>query len=88
MPIYSTHQAKTHLSELIRMAQRGEIITITRGAVPVASLVRLGATPQPRRPGSLRGTLRMDPELDGQEGPPRKPRNMTSRERDDATATT
>jgi len=38
MPVYSTHQAKTHLSELIRMVERGELITITRGGLPVALL--------------------------------------------------
>ena len=69
MPVYSTHQAKTHLSELIRMVERGETITITRGRIPVALLVRIGATPQPRRPGTLRTTIRMNPALDFRDGP-------------------
>ena len=73
MPVYSTHQAKTHLSELIRMVERGELITITRGGRPVALLVRIGATPQPRCPGTLRTTMRMNPTLDFRDGP-RKPR--------------
>jgi antitoxin (DNA-binding transcriptional repressor) of toxin-antitoxin stability system len=71
MPVYSTHQAKTHLSELIRMAERGETITITRGLVPVALLVRIGATPQPRRPGTLAATMRLNPALDFRDGPHR-----------------
>jgi len=78
MPIYSTHQAKTHLSELIRMVERGEIITITRGTIPVASLVRVGALPQARRPGSLAATMRLDPTLDFREGPPRAHPNRRS----------
>ena len=69
MPVYSTHRAKTHLSELIRMAERGETITITRGQVPVALLVRIGATPQPRRPGTLAATMRLNPALDFRDGP-------------------
>lgn len=73
MPVYSTHQAKTHLSELIRMVERGESITITRGGRPVALLVRIGATPQPRCPGTLRTTMRMNRALDFSDGP-RKPR--------------
>ena len=73
MPVYSTHQAKTHLSELIRMVERGELITITRGGRPVALLVRIGATPQPRCSGTLRTTMRMNPTLDFRDGP-RKPR--------------
>jgi antitoxin (DNA-binding transcriptional repressor) of toxin-antitoxin stability system len=52
MPAYSIQQAKTHLSELIRMAERGETVTITRGRTPVALLVRTGATPKPMRPGA------------------------------------
>jgi antitoxin (DNA-binding transcriptional repressor) of toxin-antitoxin stability system len=71
MPVYSTHQAKTHLSELIRMVERGETITITRGLVPVALLVRIGATPQPRRPGTLAATMRLNPALDFRDGPHR-----------------
>lgn len=69
MPVYSTHQAKTHLSELIRMVERGELITITRGGRPVALLVRIGATPQPRCPGTLRTTMRMNRTLDFRDGP-------------------
>jgi antitoxin (DNA-binding transcriptional repressor) of toxin-antitoxin stability system len=69
MPVYSTHRAKTHLSELIRMVERGETITITRGQVPVALLVRIGATPQPRRPGTLAATMRLNPVLDFRDGP-------------------
>jgi antitoxin (DNA-binding transcriptional repressor) of toxin-antitoxin stability system len=69
MPVYTTHQAKTHLSALIRMAERGETITITRGQVPVALLVRIGAVPQPRRPGSLATTMHLDPALDFRGGP-------------------
>jgi prevent-host-death family protein len=69
MPVYSTHRAKPHLSELIRMVERGETITITRGQVPVALLVRIGATPQPRRPGTLAATMRLNPALDLRDGP-------------------
>ena len=69
MPVYSTHHAKTHLSALIRMAERGETITITRGQIPVALLVRIGATPQPRRSGTLAQTMRLSPNLDYRDGP-------------------
>ena len=65
MPIVGTHQAKTHLSSLIRLVEQGEPVMILRGSVPVAMLVRIGATPLPRRAGSLRESLRMDPALDG-----------------------
>lgn len=64
MPIYGIHEAKTRLSHLVRLAERGEIITITRAYQPVALLVRIGATPQARRPGTLHETLKIDPALD------------------------
>lgn len=82
MPVYSTHQAKTHLSELIRMAERGETITILRGQIPVALLVRIGATPQPRRSGTLAPTMRLNPTLDFRDGPRRDDRNPGAEQRD------
>ena len=82
MPVYSTHQAKTHLSELIRMAERGETITILRGQIPVALLVRIGATPQPRRSGTLAPTMRLNPTLDYRDGPRRDHRNPGAEQRD------
>jgi antitoxin (DNA-binding transcriptional repressor) of toxin-antitoxin stability system len=75
MPVYSTHHAKTHLSALIRMVERGETITITRGQIPVALLVRIGATPQPRRSGTLAQTMRLNPALDYRDGPLRDHRH-------------
>jgi prevent-host-death family protein len=37
----TTHQAKTHLSRLLKEAQAGEKIVITNGKVPVAQLTSL-----------------------------------------------
>jgi prevent-host-death family protein len=53
----SVHAAKTHLSRLIQKAEAGEPILITRNGKPVARLVALSAAP--RRPGSLKGRIRM-----------------------------
>jgi prevent-host-death family protein len=38
------HEAKTHLSRLVRRAQAGEEIVIARGGKPVARLVALEAS--------------------------------------------
>ena len=76
MPIYGIHEAKTRLSHLVRLAERGEIITITRAYQPVALLVRIGATPQARRPGTLRETLKIDPALDTLDALDRAPREL------------
>ena len=45
------YEAKTHFSQLLERAQRGEEITITRHGTPVAQLipVRRKATPSERR---------------------------------------
>lgn len=63
MPVVNMHEAKTHLAELVRRVQQGETFIIARAGRPVAQLIRLGASPLPRRPGSLAGVLRMDEEV-------------------------
>ena len=64
MPVHGIHYTKTHLSELIHMVEHGDVITITRNQAPVALLLRIGAVPQPRRSGSLRALITIDPALD------------------------
>jgi antitoxin (DNA-binding transcriptional repressor) of toxin-antitoxin stability system len=64
MPVHGIHYTKTHLSELVRMVEHGEVITITRNQAPVALLLRIGAVPQPRRSGTLRALMRLDAALD------------------------
>ena len=46
----STHEAKTHLSALLRAVAAGEEIEILRGDVPVARLVPVQQTAAPGRP--------------------------------------
>ena len=63
MPVVNMHEAKTHLAELIRRVQQGETFVIARAGRPMAQLIRLGASPLPRRPGSLAGVVKMDDEV-------------------------
>jgi prevent-host-death family protein len=44
MRVVSTHDAKTHLSSLLRDVERGEEVQILRGGTPVARIVRVDAT--------------------------------------------
>ena len=44
------HQAKTHLSRLVREVQQGEAVLILHGTTPVARLVPVDAAPDPHRP--------------------------------------
>lgn len=57
MRIVRVHEAKTHLSRLLERVEKGEEILIARGRVPVARLVPVNA--EPRRPGRLKGTIRV-----------------------------
>lgn len=50
------HKAKTHLSELIRLAEAGEEVIIARDNVPVVKLVPVLEQP-PRRAGGAAGVI-------------------------------
>jgi prevent-host-death family protein len=53
------HEAKTTLSRLIARAQAGDDVVIARDNVPVARLVPIRAAPVQRKPGTLRGVVRI-----------------------------
>lgn len=57
------HEAKTNLSNLIKLACRGEEVIIARGPTPVVRLVPIGEVQGRRQPGVLRGKLRVGPEF-------------------------
>ncbi|MCK0509411.1 type II toxin-antitoxin system Phd/YefM family antitoxin [Aromatoleum anaerobium] len=56
MHVVNIHEAKTHLSRLLEIVERGEEVVIARAGQPVA---RLAAYHPPRRriapPGSMKG---------------------------------
>ncbi|HET9864909.1 MAG TPA: type II toxin-antitoxin system prevent-host-death family antitoxin [Steroidobacteraceae bacterium] len=58
------HQAKTHLSRLIEDVASGNEVLIAKGGRPMARLVPLGRDDTPRRPGMLKGKLRISDEFD------------------------
>jgi prevent-host-death family protein len=51
------HQAKTHFSELISKAIRGEEIIISKSGKPIAQLIPLGNASASRSPGSAKGKV-------------------------------
>ncbi len=53
------HEAKTHLSRLIEDVAGGNEILIAKGGRAMARLVPLRRDDTPRRPGLLKGKLRM-----------------------------
>lgn len=58
------HAAKTHLSRLVEQAEGGEEIIIARGGRPVARLMPLARTVKRRRPGLLRGRIKISADFD------------------------
>lgn len=58
------HEAKTTLSRLVELALAGEEVIIARDGRPLVKLVPIRASQEPRRPGRLRGRLRMAPDFD------------------------
>jgi len=54
---YTVHQAKTNLSRLIKEAEKGKDVVITRGKKPVVKLVPIQETSKKRIPGSMKGQL-------------------------------
>ena len=54
---YTVHQAKTNLSRLIKEAEEGAEVVITRGKKPVAKLVPISKTAKKRIPDMLKGQI-------------------------------
>ena len=62
MRTVTTHEAKTHLSQLLSQVLSGEEVVICRGALPVARLVTfssVGSEGAPKRPPV--GTITSEP---------------------------
>jgi prevent-host-death family protein len=51
------YEAKTHLSELVERAARGEEVVIAKAGQPKARLVPLSRPKQPRKPGAWKGRV-------------------------------
>jgi prevent-host-death family protein len=64
MDAVSIHEAKTHFSRLVARAEAGEEIIVRRGATPVAKIVAYHAPSTPRRPGALKGKIRIAEDFD------------------------
>jgi prevent-host-death family protein len=58
------HQAKTQLSRLIERAAGGEEIVIAKAGKPVARLVPYAPKGAARRPGAMRGKIKIKKNFD------------------------
>jgi len=58
------YEAKTHLSDLVERAARGEEIVIAKAGQPRARLTAVARTRRPRKPGIWRGRVRIGADFD------------------------
>jgi prevent-host-death family protein len=70
MAMVNVHQAKTHLSQLLKDVEQGQEVVIARSGVPIARLVAWQAPARPvAAPGGMRGQIQLsdvfDAPLDG-----------------------
>ncbi len=57
------HEAKTHLSRLLRRVAAGEVIVIAKGSMPMARLVPIHSRAR-RELGRDRGAVHLDADFD------------------------
>lgn len=62
--IVNIHEAKTQLSRLVERAAGGEEIIIGKAGRPMARLVPYVERKRPRKPGSLKGKIRVADDFD------------------------
>jgi prevent-host-death family protein len=55
--LVNTHEAKSRLSELIRMAESGDEVILARNGVMVARIVPWSPAPSERVPGGFEDTI-------------------------------
>ena len=65
MQTVNMHQAKSQLSALVRSVLEGEEVVIAKAGQPLVRLVPYQGRKTPRRPGRLKGLIRMSPGFDG-----------------------
>ncbi|MDD2677666.1 MAG: type II toxin-antitoxin system Phd/YefM family antitoxin [Methylacidiphilaceae bacterium] len=64
MQTVTVHEAKTHLSRLLRKIAGGEELLILRGKVPIAKIVPLDPDQAPRRLGLDKSKIWIAPDFD------------------------
>ncbi len=64
MTTVGIHEAKTHLSRLLRAVEDGEEVVILRGSRPVARLVAIQADESVRKLGTAKGLVRVSENFD------------------------
>jgi antitoxin (DNA-binding transcriptional repressor) of toxin-antitoxin stability system len=62
---FSIGEAKTNLSKLVALAEKGELVELRRGKQPVVQIVPISRRePARRKPGALAGRIRIADDFD------------------------
>lgn len=64
MTIVNIHQAKTNFSKLVDAVMQGEEIIIAKAGKPAAKLVPIVSTKRVRKPGALKGQIKIASDFD------------------------
>ena len=65
MEVVNVHQAKTHLSKLLKVVEQGQEVVIGRSGVAIARLVPwIKPAPSVAAPGAMRGEIVLTDEFD------------------------
>lgn len=64
MQMINIHEAKTHFSKLVDAVSQGEEIVIAKAGKPAARLVPMQQQTPVRKPGSLKGKIRIAADFD------------------------
>lgn len=64
MRTINIHEAKTHLSRLVDEVSAGEELTIAKAGKPLARLVPIRPAKRVRKPGFLKGKIRIAKDFD------------------------
>ena len=64
MATINIHEAKTHLSRLVDEVSAGKELVIAKAGKPLAKLVPIRASKAPRKPGYLKGKIRIPSDFD------------------------
>jgi prevent-host-death family protein len=64
MVVVNVHEAKTHLSRLLKRAAAGEEVVVASAGRPVAKIVPYDEPLEPRTPGMLAGEIEIADDFD------------------------
>jgi len=64
MQTVNIHDAKTQFSKLIEAVSQGERVIIAKAGKPVAELIAIESALPPRKPGSLKGKIKIADDFD------------------------